>query len=430
MRIQLTICLSFFLFTSLFTGAQEQDPAGQIKALMESCQFSQAIDLAELHLTADSTRADLLLLRARALSAGFRYREAIADLQKALANDSTNKMVLNELVNVFRQSGMPGKAIEASREICRLEPGNRYFLLQLANLYFSEEDYRAAISLFRSMYATDSSYYISRQLGNCYNETKQHDSAILFYRQALRSIPYDPFVTGKMVNVLIRINDIAMALYWTQMFLQQQDSANVPILKQNGYCYYLLMDFRTAAKQFHECRRLGDSSKFTMKYLGLCYYKQEAYDSAVPCFREAFLSDTTDPEVCFYYGVSAYRAGRADTGLAYLEQTYRLLMPSDQFLSSLLVELAGAYNDKERPDTALVLFRKALELNPVNNVLRFKIAYQYDFHLRRPFDALPWYREFLRKAEPVADDDIKLPQHLSYSDYAKNRIREISGKQH
>ena len=324
--------------------------------------------------------------------------------------------------------GDPGNAIATNLKITRLVPENRYFRLQLASLYYSEEDYRHALNVLIPLYLSDtSSFYVAKQLGNCYNELKRSDSAIRFYRRALRIVPNDPFVTVKLVNVFIRENDIAMALYWTQIYLAHYPT-NIPILKQSGYCYYLLIDFKSSAKQLRECVRLGDSSKFTMKYMGLSYYKQEKYDSAAPFFRKAFASDTTDAEVCFYYGVSAYRSLAVDTGLVYLNRTLRLLMPSGRFLSTLYSEMADANTSSGNPDAAILLLQKALEANPENNTLRFKIAYQYDFHLQRPYDGLQYYREFLKNVVPDSKTIDNLPQQVSYNDYAKNRIKEITGK--
>jgi tetratricopeptide (TPR) repeat protein len=424
---QIAILVILLQFLPAISGAQELDPAEQVKVLMESCQFSQAVNLAEQFLSQDSARIDLLLLTGKALAAGFQYREAVAALRKAEQLDSTNIKVLNELVDVYRQSGDAGNAIVTSSKITSLVPGNRYFSLQLANLYYLEEDFRLAIAVLLPLYMTDSStFFVAKQLGNCYNELKRSDSAIRFYRRALRICPYDPVVTGKLVNVFIREDNVAMALYWTQVYLSQ-DSVNIPILKQSAYCYYLLIDFKSSANRLLECLRLGDSSKFIMKYLGLSYYKQDKYDTASPYFRKAFLADTTDAEVCFYYGVSEYRSLGVDTGLVYLNRTFRLLMPTPQFLSTLYVELAAANTATGHADTAIILLQKALESKPENNTLRFKIAYQYDFYLRKPYEALPWYREFLKNVVPGSQTTENLPQQVSYSDYANNRIKEIAG---
>jgi tetratricopeptide (TPR) repeat protein len=425
-RFVVILVILLFAFPRI-NVAQQPEPAEQLKKHMESCQFSQAINLAELYLSKDSTRTDLLLIKGRALAAGFQYSEATLALQKALFYDSTNIQVLNELVNVYRLSGASEMAIATSVKITGLFPDNRYFTLQLANLYYAEEDYRKAITVLLPLYLADSSsFFIARQLGICYNELKQSDSAIKFFKRALKIIPFDANVTGKLINLYIRGDETAMALYRAQVYLSH-DSSSVPIMKQAGYCYYLLIDFKSSAQQLLQCYRLGDSSKFTMRYLGLSYYKQEKYDSAAPYFRKAIAADTSDAEVCFYYGVSAYRSLAVDTGLLYLNRTLRLLMPSAQFLTTLYSELADANTSNGNADTAIIFLEKALEASPENNTIRFKIAYQYDYHLKKPYDGLPYYREFLRNDIPGTKAIENLPQHILYSDYAKNRIKEITG---
>ena len=433
------ILVALLLLVPRIVGAQEKEPAEQLKSLIESCQFSQAITLAELYLSKDSTRTDLLLLKGRAMAALFRYREAIVILRKAQQLDSTDIKVLNELVNVYR-SGDLVSAIETSRKISKLDPGNRYFSLQLANLLYSGKEYRDAIQVLSPLYKADSSdFYVVKQLANCHDELKHTDSAMFFYSKALKIVPYDPIVTGKLANILIHEDEINTAFYLTAIYLKH-DPVNIPILKQNAYCNYLILDFPASAKQFRECLKLGDSSKFTRKYLGLSYYKQDKYDSAAPFFLAAFRSDTTDIEVCFYYGVSETRSLAIDTGLIYLQRTLRLLMPSPSFLSTIYTELAGAYTGIAHPDTAIILLQKALEVNPQNNTILFKIAYQYDYYLRKPYEALPYYKEFLKNlpAQPehdpleaiygksVVKNGIR-EINVTYTDYAKNRIREITG---
>jgi len=436
----LVILAALLLLVPQLTMAQEQEPATQLRSLMESFRFSQAISLAELYLSKDSTRTDLLLLKGRALAALFRYKEAIVTLRKAQQTDSTNTILLNELVDVYRQSGDPEKAVETSRKITRLDPGNRYFILQLASLLYSGKDYREAVKVLAPLFSTDTlDFYVVKQLANCYDELKWSDMAMFYYKKALKITPCDPIVTGKLANLLIRENEINTAFYITALYLKQ-DPSYIPILKQNAYLNYLILDYPASVKQFRKCLSLGDSSKFTRKYLGLSYYKQEIYDSAVPFFRAAFRSDTTDAEVCFYYGVSETRSQDIDTGLVYLQRTMRLLMPSGQFLSTLYAELANAYTLTSHPDTGIILLKKSLEVNPESNIIRFKLAYQYDYYLRKPYEALPWYREFMKNVVPGPEHD---PLDASYQkaaekrgipdvrfsmpDYARNRIKAITG---
>lgn len=73
------------------------------------------------------------------------------------------------------------------------------------------------------------------------------------------------------------------------------------------------------------------------------------------------------------------------------------------------------------------ILKRALEANPANNRIRFKMAYQYDIYLRKPFEALPWYREFLKYLTPETEKLYYSALQVPYSEYAKNRIKEISG---
>jgi tetratricopeptide (TPR) repeat protein len=436
---QLRFIAAFLFILPGITGAQNQEPAEQLKALMESCQFSQAITLAELYLSKDSARVDLLLLKGRALAAIFRYKESIAILRKAQRFDSISIKVLNELVNVYRSTD-PDKAIETAHEIILLDPDNRYFSLQLANLYLSEKDYPETIKTLFGIYGNDTTdFYVVKQLAICYDELKSNDSATLYYKKALRIFPLDPNTTIRLANLLIRTNEINTAYYITALFLQKYPDYT-PILKQNAYCNYLIFDYPATIKLLRKCIRLGDSSKFTNKYLGLSFYKMDKYDTAAIFFRKAFQIDTTDAEVCFYYGVSETRSFNPDTGLVYLQRALRILMPSGQFLASLYAEMALAYSGT-RPDTGLVLLKKAFEINPESNIIRFKIAYQYDYYLHKPDKAVPWYREYVRNivTQPehdpldahyqISPSSNQVPEvQFSMPDYARNRIREIAGK--
>ena len=408
--------------------AQDLSTAGKINSLMESCQFSQAARLAELSLSLDSNNTGLLLLEGKALAALSKYKEEILFLNRARLTDSTSIPVMNELVQAYRQSGDIEGAIRTAREAAAMYSDNPWFRLQVANLHCLASQYRKAIPLLLDLYRDDStSFHIARQLGNCYNELRSNDSAIRFYRRALRLVPFDENTTGKLVNLFIRTDQEAMGLYFTRKYLEH-DSTSVAILKQSGYCLYLMIDFSGAANQFRKCLALGDSTKFTLKYLGLACYKQMLYDSAAPHFLAAFRADTSDSEICFYYGVSAFRSGQNETGRQYLERALQLMMPPGPFLGSLYSELADASTASGNADTSVVFLEKALEADPSNNVFRFKLAYQYDYHLRKPYQALPWYREFLKNEDPAETAGELGPQQVSRHDYATSRIREITGK--
>jgi len=406
--------------------AQQKEPPNALKSLFDSFQYLQTIRLADQILEKDSGRADVLLIKGQALAASCRGREAIQVLGKALQYDSTNIHILGALVDNYRQAGEMDLAIRACRKMIRLDPENHFFRLQLSNLYLIAEEFRLALNSFLLLYREDTTdFYVVKQIANCSNELGIPDSAILFYQKAVALNPTDAGVTGKLTNLYIRLNDFTTPLVLTTMFLQT-DSLSKGILRLNGYCYYLLKDYPSAILRFRKGLALGDQTKFTWKYLGLSYYKQNNYDSAAPCFREAFTKDTTDAEICFYYGVSAYRSGLIERGLTYLNKTIGLLLPSDQFLYTLYTEQAAAYSAYGEPDTALVILQKARKLLPAFNKLNFKIAYQYDYYLRNPWEALGYYKEFLSRNKENGEEMSDVPLQMSYAEYARNRVGEIN----
>ena len=438
--------------TGQFVAAQAKDPVREVKVMLETYRFSQAAILAEQYLQTDSSSIPLLLLKGKALSSGFKYREAKAELLKVISLDSTNITGWFDLVNIYRQLGNTGMALYACKKVNTLDPSNHFFVLQLSNLYYQSDQFEKAKNVLVTLYRSDTlDLYILKQLGHCYAELKKPDSAIFFYTKTLGLCPSDALITGKLINIYIKKKAFEKGLELSERFMEA-DSTETGILQMNAFCYYLLKRYSVSETRFLKCVAMGDDSRFTRKYLGLGYYKDELYDKAEPQFSRAYRMDTTDAEVCFYYGVSAYRSMLLDTGLAYLNKTLRLLMPSDQFLSSLYNELAGVYNELGRSDTALAILLRAREDSPGNVQYLFRIAYQYDYYLNQPTEALSYYREFLQmtkcpeteaalplqqspptektmagETRTIGDplNELKSPRQYSFIDFAEKRVEEL-----
>ena len=417
--------------TSLFAQDQkirEKDLSAKFRQLMDSYQYGQVCVVADQLLLNDSLNVELLMLKGRALAADFKVQQAKDVFTTAYILDTANTVTLFELVNVCRQLGDLRQAINFCQRIVDLHPENSFFTIHLSNLYYGIEDFSMAKNILLPLYRYDSlNTYVLKQIANAYNELQQADSAIAFYVKYLDLVPYDPGITGKLTNLFIRKKDYPAGLYLTEMFLAH-DSTNPGILKLNAYCNYLMKNYQTAAQNFLKCVFLGDKSRFTLKYFGLSYYRQEMYELAEPQLRLAYQADTADTEICFYYGVSAYRSALPDTGVLYLKKTMKMLMPDPKFLNTLYIELAGAYTANRQIDTALTILKEAYGASPNNATLAFNIAYQLDYYLRKPFQALSYYNEFLKKCPESEKTEVNVTQRRSFYEYALNRVKEIKGK--
>ncbi|MCX6281410.1 MAG: hypothetical protein NTU51_05560 [Bacteroidetes bacterium] len=415
----LLVIASFHVF------AQQPTSSQRLKTLIENYQYNDAVALAENLRSTDTSRTDILLPEGEAMLALFRFKEAESLFLLAWHADSSNLRIMNKLAGLYRQTGETEQAVHWYKKILAKDSLNESVCLQLAALYSQTEDNLAAFKLLIPLYKYDStSFYLLKQIGNVCQDLRKPDSALLFYYRALHVNPADAGVMVKAANILIRHKDYDSAVAITSRFMQENPKA-FSVMRLNAYATYLLKDYPGSAERFRRSMRMGDNSKFTLKYLGLCRYKLEMYDSAVPSFRKAYVLDTTDVEVCFYYGVSAMRSFSTDTGLCYLQKTMRIIMPSEQFLLTLYAELAGAYNLNSKPDTALEILLKAHNTDEKDPAIVFKIAYQYDYCLHKPSRALPWYEAFMKMKPTDSSSAQNLPQVMSYSVYAKNRIKEL-----
>ncbi|MEI6123259.1 MAG: hypothetical protein WCQ95_06475 [Bacteroidota bacterium] len=407
--------------------AQTTDAEKKIAVLMDNYRFAEAIDQADISLASDTANRALLLLKSKALTKLFQYKQSCDVLLKAYASDTSDIMLIAELANLYQKKGDNKNAFYYSEKACRLSPQNAYFRLQLAGLYFADADYLPCIETLKYLCNTSTiNQYAARLTADCYYELKQNDSSEFWYQKNLSTTPFDTYATQKLANIYIRTSAYEKGLQLTETYLKQDTMLN-PVMKLNAWFYHLSKDYKTAVSRFRRCLVVGDSSLFVYRKLGLSYYKQQVFDSAELFFRQAFVLDTTDSETCFYYGVSAARSFLADTGLLYLNKTLCLVMPSESFLTNIYVEMAEAYNNKGDYSNALAVLQKIHSMYPENKRLYFRIGYQYDYYLNNLNYALENYELFI-KDEPENLTEKNVGTEISFEVYARNRIAEINQK--
>ncbi|MCX6272083.1 MAG: tetratricopeptide repeat protein [Bacteroidetes bacterium] len=426
--VKIFIINSLLVHTLIICQAQSENTVLSARTYLESYRYGEAIKIIDEQLVNDSSQVDLLLMKGKALAALGKYKPAAKALTTALGKDSSNVLILNELVNLYGIIGETDEGLRYAQRLFRQHPDNLFFKLQLARLYTAVKDFRRAIAILLPVYSEDTTdTYITKQIAGCYDELNRIDSAVLFFQKTLNLNKKDVGATGKLANIFIRMGNYGAGLYYTERFLEE-DSLNAAILKVDGYLCYLYKAYPIATQRFSKCLALGDSSRFICKYQAMSYYRQEAFDKAVPFFRLAYEADTTDNEICFYYGVAATKSVLPDTGLIYLSKVLSRLKDSKKFISMVYAELAETYNYYNRSDTAIALLTKAREENPGKNGLLFKIAYEYDYYMRDFDKALVYYREFLKVAPPSEDVEDDSPTEVSYSDFAAKRVKEITKK--
>ncbi len=404
--------------------AQTDGRFNGIRDLISDYKYSEAMERCNRFLESDSSNADLLLLKGEVMMSMYRFSEAVLALRRATAADSNRTRGLRDLASLYKQTGENEQAILYYKKILERQPDDRQTMLQLAALLIQLENNRDALNLLLPACRSDSgNFYLLKLTASAYQEMNNADSALIFYLKARRVNPANLNIALGISNLLIRKKQYDSVIRFTEQFVQENPKSYA-VYRLGAYATYLKRNYPDAASKFRSSMRMGDASKFTNKYLGLCRYTLDMFDSACPSLRKAYQLDTTDAELCFYYGESLLRSNRPDSALVYLGRALRMILPSEQYLLTLYADLSLAFNSNDRADTALQVLIKAHAFAPGNPGILFKLAYQYDYYMHKPMTALPLYKQFLRqnKSQSETGDN---PQVVMYSTFAVKRVKEL-----
>ncbi|MFZ5939900.1 MAG: tetratricopeptide repeat protein [Bacteroidota bacterium] len=416
--------ITVFMLGAVSVYSQEDS---RLSALVDQFEYERALAYIDSLECAGRT-VDYTALKAKLYKGLNRYPEAARQYRILFDSDTTDIQVLSELGSCYGSMGDQAGAREYYRRALEISPQNAFFLQKMADAYFQDDHFTGALACYRQALSLDSSYYLLKQTGRCYDNLEQTDSAILMYRKAVEATRID-LQTSYRLAVMYRDKELYdSALVVTGHHLGQ-DSLNLRMLKLHGYLYFLGNDFGNAVQTFEKCLALNDISEFTNKYIGFSYFKTEEYDSAMKYLERAFLTDTADAELSYILGLACDKAFYRERGIGYLKKSIALLTPPPDLLSRIYQDLAAANTGFYRYDEALADYMKAMELTPGDTLLLFRIASHYDVWIRDRGKALDYYNRFL-ETRPKGDNFKPGKVYsegttISYYDYAKQRIGDI-----
>jgi tetratricopeptide (TPR) repeat protein len=334
-------------------------------------------------------------LLGRAYSELSRYDSALYFYQLSLKTDSNNLRKLSATGQTLSALGRYNEAIRIYRTIFQRDSSSLKSRLQLANLYLVLDRFNEAKEHYEYLSDLDSSnYFYFKQLGRCYQELGDTNLAIDRYLKAHNLNGYDLAVVSRLINLYLQKRDFDNGITLANEGLAI-DAINTDLRKQRAYLYYLTGQYNLAIQDFSRVATAGDSSKFTLKYHGLCYYEEKFYREACMDLYKAYIKDTLDAETCFFLGLSCRWSGEEEEGVKYLNKTIHLLNPDPRQISRIYIELAGVYQVLHLFDKTLESYQKALEYSRNKDIIYFRIAQVYEENLKNKKMAIEYYQKFL-----------------------------------
>jgi len=381
-----------FLSLHFICYAQEEDI---LYTLFINEQYDQLIQEARSCIQSDSLNSEVFYILGLTYSEISRYDSSLFFLRSALTADSNNLKILSATGRTFTALGRYYEAINIYETIHQTDSSLINPRIRLANLYLLTHNYSKAIEHYKYLSGTDTSnYFYYKQLGRCYQDIGNPDLAIVNYLKAYTLNDRDLGIVSRLINLYLKKKDFNKGLELAHKGLGI-DSTNVEIRKQRAYLYYLTEQHQPAITDFQQVMLAGDSSQFTYKYCGLCFFEEKAYGDARDHLLTAYTKDTLDAETTFYLGLSCRWSGKEEEGIKYLNKTLEIIKPNPNLMSRIYIELAGVYQVLHQFEMTIESYNQALEYSDNKDLIYYRLAQVYDENLHNKKMAIEYYQKYL-----------------------------------
>jgi tetratricopeptide (TPR) repeat protein len=311
-------------------------------------------------------KAIFALLEAGVARCSGRRAAAGADAQLATRVDEHRNLGV-----AFMRTGMVEEALREFRRVLELEPGNRGVRYQVAVGELRAGRNREAIRELRLlMEGAGQSAAALLALATAFDRLGHLDKGLAAVEEALRSRPADPPALLSRAILLLKLERIDEARAGFEAYrAARSGSAALPA----AYFAFSMLaeavagDLDSALGRGEEGEARYPHSAPLLLHLGAVHERRGDWVAAEALYRRACEEDPALPQAHKSLGDTLYRRG----ALAEAGETFRYALRLAPALGDDIHFKLGniAYKGGDRPE-AIRLWRRALELNPQNDVVR------------------------------------------------------------
>lgn len=296
-------------------------------------------------------------------------------------------------------------AIIVMENIAR-QTGNPDIMMQLGAMLMRDKQNEPAKEIYRQVIGLDSANvraWVS--LAAVYELSQQPDSALYFYNIAAQVEPDNLSIQKHIFNLLLSINQYEWAARQAMVILEREPG-NVNLRLQVARLFYHQQDFQNAEKQFRAYLESDSSNTEALYTVARINFQNKQYPTALQYFKKTIQFLPKMPEGWVSLGNCFLASGQPDSaavsfqkawglgisqtvdylmGAGYsLLEKYQEALPYYQKMyqknkkdTTLLFNLAAAYERSENFDDAVVIFKELLEMNPKSHIALNYLGYMY-----------------------------------------------------
>lgn len=350
-----------------------------------------------LNVQPDQTR-ELTLRKAALLKRMYLFDEAAETLTGLLGPDRLDAEVLGEIADCHYLAGNTEDAASLYGFLSQYQPDNLGFRIRFMNLASRAKAYDSVLDEGRDILRRDTLLPVLTLMGDAFLKTEQPDSALVYYRNALRRKPRNAAVVGKIADILLGRKAYDETLSLAEEYLSM-DPDNVPVGKVKGLALYLKRQYVPSSEAFEHVLEAGDDSYGTHYYLGHDYRETAQLVEANEHFLKAWQIDTSDVALALSIARLHSTPFFAQDADLWFKKAISMLEPDPEDLSMVYQSYGEAEYSHQNWGKALPLYKEAYKINPKNLSLISTIGYIYE-QKKDYKSALEWYGRYLSLGKP------------------------------
>ena len=321
-------------------------------SLMANGNFSKAIALLE-----NSNIQNRAYKLAKAYNAIGNYDKAIVNYRKAVESNKENNLLQYEYAKILSKVKKNEAAVLIFKKLKKIDSTNPNYNYELGVVLERLKQTEEAQNNFRRTYKLDKTHQkVIYKLAKYSLKNKEYERLDTLITVGLNSYPQNAALTSLKAQSLYLLKDYTKAIVWFEKLLE-----------------------------------LGEQSQFVFEKLSYAYKKDLEYEKAIKNLEKALIFRPNNAENLYKLGGLYQLINDYDNAEKYIKLSIQL---QDVPLDNQYTKLATVYNRLQKPQEALVYFKKALKENPNNESAKFytittKLSFYKD--LQSKIDLLETY---------------------------------------
>jgi tetratricopeptide (TPR) repeat protein len=331
----------------------------------------------------DSSRPEMLRLRAAVESASGNLDAANRDLKEALALSPSNVNSLMNFGMLQWKLGQKGAARDRFTKILELDHNNRQALSALGYLARDAGDIKLAESYFaREIAAHPKDYAPYLALGDMYTAARNFRFAEANYESAYQRMPTNALIVAGGANAALESHNLDLAQQWLDRANAKMNSSSQVQRERERYLTFR-GDYADSAKLGYNVIAKLPNDREGVVYLAYDLYYLGHYDEALALVNKYEPILHNDKDLPLIAGNVHAHNGDLETAV----QDFTLALERDPKVAMGYVNRGFVLNDLKEPDKASKDFQAALKIQPKYGEAHLGLAFA-DLQLHRPKPAL------------------------------------------